>query len=391
MRRNHTTRLLHRSAAALLASALSVGCVEPDPEPTNNTSNNTTAQNNTSNNTTTENNTTAPGVTCESACAEMGGVAMCVPAAGACPAAPADFTTTCEARCAALQDPVLQGYSSLGCEAAPSFVAGLFGASLGCSVDSCASDMSYYMSGNTGMDGWDACISDASSTVYARFNETISSGGRVGGYEQIADKLWRVDGAPSSDDFLDARQIYATDEGLDSRVQRREDEHFPPVSDGMGGTLRCRDEGVPAMDPNRCVGPAKILPVLNDAFMKGATGADPLVHAARVDAALTWFLYVSTHKEVITCTNVKKDCDSSYAYYSGDRPRGEGIGLAKLYRDMVPEAHDAVWEGILALRCWRDLDDGDEAMDLALRDQAAAQLDRGLLFGLARVVGARMA
>jgi hypothetical protein len=49
-------------------------------------------------------------------------------------------------------------------------------------------------------------------------------------------------------------------------------------------------------------------------------------------------------------------------------------------------SHERVWDGILAVRCWRDLDSAEEATDLEMRDRAVAQLDRALLHGVARLV-----
>jgi len=144
------------------------------------------------------------------------------------------------------------------------------------------------------------------------------------------------------------------------------------------------------MDPDRCVGPAKILPILNDAFLDGGSGNAPEVNAARIEAALLWFLYVSTHKEATTCTVKAKDCDSSYAYYTGDFPREDGIGLAGVYRSLDPEAHDRVWDGVLAVRCWRDLDSAETATDLETRDRAIVQLDTALLHGFAAILQDRL-
>jgi hypothetical protein len=237
-------------------------------------------------------------------------------------------------------------------------------------------------------DTWPACVSDGGT--YVSFEPTASTTARVAAFESIADLLWRTT-APDSDAFLDARELYATGEGLESRVVRREDEHYPPVSDGMGGTLSCRDEGVPALDPDRCVGPAQIQPLVSEAFAAGIRGEEPDLNAARIEAALLWFLYVSTHKEAFTCTTVQRDCDSSHAYYTGGQPFDAAIGLAGYLRDLDADAHDRVTDGILAVRCWRDLDGEATATNLALRGQALAQLDRALLRGLAVVVLDRIA
>jgi hypothetical protein len=216
---------------------------------------------------------------------------------------------------------------------------------------------------------------------------TISSIGRVGGFEQIADVLFRIEGPPTSDDFLQARDIYSIDEGLDSRVQRREDEHYDAVTDMNGDALRCRDEGVPELDPDRCVGPARILPILLDSFQAGILGeGNALVHSARLEAALLWFLYVSSHKEAMTCAAKKKDCDSAYAYYTGGVDREDGLGLAGYIRALDEDVHDRVWDGILAVRCWRDLDTEEVALDLDTQAQAIAQLDVALMHGVSLIV-----
>jgi hypothetical protein len=239
-------------------------------------------------------------------------------------------------------------------------------------------------------DSWAACSPD--SGEYTTFEPSVSTIARVDGYEQIAALLWEREGLPSSEDFLAAREIYATDEGLASRITRREDEHYPPVSDGNGGTLSCRDEGVPAMDPDRCVGPAQIAPIINDAFVAGIEGTDPAIQAARLDAAILWFLSVSSYKESFTCTQVKKDCDSGWAYYTGgtqldEEPRG----LARIVNQASPFTHARTFNGILAVRCWRDNDTAEEATDLATRDMALGQLDAGIDAGLARIISARAA
>ena len=144
------------------------------------------------------------------------------------------------------------------------------------------------------------------------------------------------------------------------------------------------------MEPDYCVGPGILQPLLRDAFNAGIAGDAPRAQAGRIEGALLWFLYVSTAKESLTCTQKAKDCDSAYAYYTGGRPAREGIGLAQRIREVDPYAHDRAWDGILALRCWRDLDDGEVATDTALRDRARAQYDRALLDGLAALLRDRI-
>jgi hypothetical protein len=66
------------------------------------------------------------------------------------------------------------------------------------------------------------------------------------------------------------------------------------------------------------------------------------------------------------------------------------VGLSGYVRARSPQAHDRAYDGVLAMRCWRDLDNPTgPAMDLATRDKARAQLDRALLRGMALVVRQR--
>lgn len=235
-------------------------------------------------------------------------------------------------------------------------------------------------SNGSASDGWAACISD--DNIYHPIDLSISTVARVAGFEQIATLLFGGD-APSPQDFIDARLIYLTDNGLESRVSRREDEHYPPAPSA------CRDLSAAALAayPDRCVGPVKIQPLLNLAFSEGASGISPERNARIIEAGLLWFLYVSVHKEATTCASAPRDCDSSYAYYTGGEDRSGGLGLARDVRGLAVETHDRIWDGILAVRCWRDLDNPTgPAMNLALRDQAIAQLDRALLAGLSSIL-----
>ena len=236
---------------------------------------------------------------------------------------------------------------------------------------------------NDANDGWDACISD--DDKYHQFETSISSIARVAAFEEIT-KLLLTSDPPSNQDFIDAKLAYTQPEGLDSRVSRREDEHYPKASKACADMTAAEIQA----EKDRCVGQAQIQPLLNQAFADGASGKDPLQNAARIESALLWFLYVSTYKESITCTSTKKDCDSSYAYYTGGEERSAGKGLARYVRSVSTQAHDRVWDGILAVRCWRDLDSADTATDLATRDKAMAQLDRALLRGVALIAKRRV-
>ena len=158
------------------------------------------------------------------------------------------------------------GPSGTFCEPPPAFVENLA---------SCQHFVDDYLPrvSNSSTDTWPACISD--SNVFTPINPNISSIARVTAFEDIATLLWRDGVSPSPQAFVDARVAYAIDQGIDSRVQRREDLHYPAAPSA------CSTAGIPEQYPDRCAGPAKLLPILNDAFAKGAMGEAPRVHAAR--------------------------------------------------------------------------------------------------------------
>ena len=230
-------------------------------------------------------------------------------------------------------------------------------------------------------DSWDACISD--SGLYSQLELSVSSVERVAGTDAIADLLWRRDTVPSPDDFLEARDIYTMEQGLRTRVMRRFDPHHeaPP-----SGGLSCGDESTYLAYPEYCLGPSTIGPLITTAFIAGIKGLEPLQNAGRIEAGLLWFLYISTIKEAHTCVDVSKDCDSSWAYYSGGTQRGEPLGLAAVIDALSPETHDRAFDGILALRCWRDLDQAAPAENLELWQIAVNQIDQALLHGISLVL-----
>jgi len=235
-------------------------------------------------------------------------------------------------------------------------------------------------------DMWPECVSDGGE--YVRIQDTISSIARIAAFEDIAEMIFDRTSDPDSEAFLATRMIYQEDEGLDSRVARRYDPRFE-VPDGTDCTVMEQAE----MYPEYCVGPAILQPEILAAFAEGfeAEGDTPTrLYAARIEAALLWFLYASTNKEAFSCTNTAKDCDSSYAYYTGGADAREGDGLARYVSEADAEAHDRAWDGIFAVRCWRDIDDADTATMLELRDRARAQLDRAVTHGVAAVLRERV-
>ncbi|MEZ4272255.1 MAG: hypothetical protein R3C68_12760 [Myxococcota bacterium] len=132
-------------------------------------------------------------------------------------------------------------------------------------------------------------------------------------------------------------------------------------------------------------------PLIVQALTDGSLGKDRLVNAARVQAALQWFFYVSAIKEATTCADVAKDCDSSWAYLSGGSQRGTPSGLAAEINAIAPATFDRAFDGVLAVRCWRDIDTASPAADLELRDRAISQLDVATLRGVTILVRQRFA
>lgn len=251
-----------------------------------------------------------------------------------------------------------------------------------------------------GEDDYAACVVDDGK--YHLVADTPSSIARVEAYEAVRSMLA---GSPDADAFTEARSKYAEDEGLESRLLRREDLHFPPVPEadwqpGVDPDKQCTVESNVEKYPDRCAGPGKIAPLLNDAFSSGQTGSGtPEVEAAKIDAALLWFLYLSVFKEASTCfSSAEKDCDSSWAYYTGGTGRESGMGLSRRVRDISVIANDGVWNGFAAHRCLREhypqsdyetFDDlPREATDLL--EQARQQLEHGLTYAWSRVVRARL-
>lgn len=233
-----------------------------------------------------------------------------------------------------------------------------------------------------------ACISD--DNAYHPFQADVPSNARLAAIQSIGQMLgWKGTKVPSPTDFEDARLLYTQPEGVDSRVQRREDIHYPEAP------KLCRDmTSEEAMQySDRCVGPAKIIPMLNDAFDKGQKGIDPLVQAARVEAALIWFMYVSYYKEGLGCQVELNQCDSTSAYWGGnqDRTAAPTGGLGRYVKELSPEAYERGWDAVLAMRCWRDLDNPSGiGSNVELMNRVGVQLDRAGDHALALIVRHRL-
>lgn len=252
---------------------------------------------------------------------------------------------------------------------------------------------------NSADDMWPACVSDMGP--YTLVDKTPSTIARIVAYENIADLLWRKQD-PTPDDFTSARNEYVIAEGLESRVVRREDLHYPPIPEAdwdpqVDPDKQCSVPALAQKYPDRCVGPNQIAPLLDGAFAAGQAGmGDPNVLAEQIHAGLWWFLYLSTYKEANTCATVApKDCDSAWAYYNGGEPIDAGIGIAAEVRALSVNTHERIHDGILAARCWRDIAQENGMYPLLdavsqewkdLFERGWEQLDQGLHRGYAVVI-----
>ncbi|MCP4602868.1 MAG: hypothetical protein GY847_20520 [Proteobacteria bacterium] len=230
-------------------------------------------------------------------------------------------------------------------------------------------------------DSWEACISD--DNRYHQIEESISSIARVEVYDTIAAMLWE-NSAVTAQNFIDARILFEQEQGLGSRVARRYDIHYDPPPEGS-----CEDKGIPNAYPNYCVGAAVLQPIIVEAFGKGCQSDNMVTNAAKIEAALQWFLYISSIKEATTCAQKANDCDSSWAYYSGGTPREAPIGLAADIDYLAPETHNRAYDGILAVRCWRDLDYETEAANSKMQTLAKEQLDFAMLRAMGLLIRQR--
>lgn len=270
----------------------------------------------------------------------------------------------------------------------PSFTGCRMGSGQATSSASCQPQATDYQPGKS-VAAWPACVSDGNT--YVPVNPNISTVARITAFEEIARLLWECDKVPSPQDFADAKVQLSIANGLQSRIDRREDEHYPLFVNGMGQTL-CTDPVQSMTQPERCVGPLKMVPILNAAVAAGAAGQEPRLNAARIEGVLLWFLYTSVYKEAVTCGRDKlDDCDSSWAYFTGGAARGSaGSGFMRYSKVADAKATERVYDASLAVRCWRDVDRMLPPGNTSLQSQAYSQLDRALDRALAVVVMDRL-
>lgn len=214
---------------------------------------------------------------------------------------------------------------------------------------------------NSANDMWPACVADTAPYPLVEAG-TPGSAARIDAYVEMAKLLWENPNEPTKDDFTAARDQYVIPEGLESRLNRREDLHYDPIPeaewmDGVDGDKQCTVEALADQYPERCVGPKTMKPIIEAALAAGQTEmGDARVHAAEIQATLDWFLWLSVYKEAETCGSAKAaDCDSAWAYYTGLEPVASGKGISEYILAESQKTHERIHDGILAARCWRDI------------------------------------
>lgn len=245
-------------------------------------------------------------------------------------------------------------------------------------------------------DAWPACINDDGS--YTPF-EQPGAAARTVAWEEMR-TIFAAGTTP--DDFTAAREQYALDEGIESRVLRREDIHYPNIDEADQDPMvdfdkQCTIESNVTAYPDRCAGPAKIAPIINEAFAAGQAGeGDGAVHAARIDAGVAWFMYLSVVKEAIfSCppADYGGDCDAAWGYYNGATDRSNPQGLGGDVLAVSPQSNERIFDGLAAMRCWRDAYPADMDADTSdpLYANGSAQLDRANNHGAAVILRDRLA
>lgn len=268
------------------------------------------------------------------------------------------------------------------------------------------------------MPPWNMCMAVTDPNVYPYFSMSASAPVRVAriGALEGPGRFFDPTRDPTPEEFVatstdggvnTSAEFLFRDTGVAVRYQRRADEHYAaPMGLALNAAYQdfCGTAANADAYPDYCVGPKALNPVYNAALAAGMAGMMPTrVHAARLQAAYQWFLFLSSYKESLTCAPVVSDCDSTAGYYTGGANRDAAMqyGLARellALGDPGRAAHDRIWDALLAVRCWRDLDGGrpsgggtsTPATNEALREQARMQLDRALTRGMVMIVQARL-
>jgi hypothetical protein len=247
---------------------------------------------------------------------------------------------------------------------------------------SCSYLPNHYLPG-TSDDAWPACSADDGSYHMMGSSEPASAGDTLA-FELIGTRTWNNARRPSAKDFAQARIDLAS---IEQGILRAQDVHAGEVP----GNYDCSDPVIAKSYPDRCSGAAEILPAVKDALARGMEGDEPRVQAARIEASLIWFLYTSTLSEMWSCSiNGMEGCDQAWGYFNGAKDRSEPLGLGRYFRNAGAETYQHAFDGLLAARCWRDVDRDLPAARRDMYKSANNQLDRAQLRGLALILRQRL-
>jgi hypothetical protein len=151
------------------------------------------------------------------------------------------------------------------------------------------------------------------------------------------------------------------------------------------------DPSVAMSSPDRCAGPARLKPIIDEAFVQGTAGNEPRAQAARIEAALLFFMHLSMLSEVWTCSfDSLTDCDAAMGYYSAEPVPSTTSGASALVARLTPATHLAIYDALLGVRCWRDTDRQLPVSRTDLYQRAAGQLRRASSRGLAGILRERV-
>jgi hypothetical protein len=167
---------------------------------------------------------------------------------------------------------------------------------------------------NAGGDMWPTCLGDGSAA-------------RVDAYEAMATLLWDNAAEPTAADFTAARDQYVIAEGLESRLNRREDLHYDPIPMDEWDPMVDGDKQCTVPDARRQVPRPLRRPQANEADPRRGVRRRPdrrgrRPRPRREDPRHPRLVpLLSVYKEAETCGSVKAaDCDSAWAYYTGVEP-----------------------------------------------------------------------
>jgi hypothetical protein len=229
------------------------------------------------------------------------------------------------------------------------------------------------------------CISDDEELAeYHPIGSEIPATSYMEAFERIRELIFEADAEVTRQEFRAARDVYRETNGFRLAVRQMTDPHYE-VPDGTD----CTSDPMAQQYPGHCVGRTLSSTIARN-FEQGVKRAPSeirRVYAARIRASFLWFFYVATYKAAVDCTTDPTSCDKAFGYFTGGRNRrATCIGFEEELLVGDPAAHLAAWHGLLALRCWRDVDDGPVAKNLAMRDCALRLYDHALLDGMASFV-----